>query len=309
MKISVIVPAYNEENYLGVCLASLKKQNFKGDYEIIVVDNNSSDKTSQVARDAGVRVVFESKKGVGSARQAGAVASLGDIIAYTDADTIVPENWLSRIAMEFEKDKNLAAFGGLYTLSSGPILIRVGFILLARIYWYLDKLLSGRWYLAGANFAVRKEFFLKVGGFNINLKIGEEPDLSQRIKEFGKVNFDTYFLVKTSGRAYKYGLISWFFRYVPYNFSRIFLKRNIFNKLKPIRKESRFGQIVLEPFLIILVFLFIFISSPPAFAKAQNGVAFIHKKIISADHQIEKGGNKFKMIMLNGAEKLKHSQH
>lgn len=308
-KISVIVPAYNEENYLPACLASLKKQKLNDSYEIIVVDNNSSDKTAQIARNFGCKVVFEPKKGAGAARQAGCAVSLGEIIAFTDADTVVPENWLSTIATEFEKDKNLASFGGLYSLLSGPILIRIGFLFFARFYYRLDKLLSGGWNLAGTNFAVRRTCFLKTGGFNINLQINEEHDISQRIKEFGRVKFDSHFLVKTSGRGFEYGLLSWIFRYGPANFSRIVLKRNNFNKLKPIRKESRFCQIILEPFLIGLVIFLIFVSSPPAYAKAQSGVAFVHRKIVSADHQIEKGGRRLKIFVVNGAERLKHSQY
>ncbi|MFH0739802.1 MAG: glycosyltransferase family A protein [bacterium] len=308
MKISVVVPAYNEEDYLPACLTSLKKQDFKGDFEIIVVDNNSTDKTSQIAKQAGVKVVFEPKRGTGSARQAGAVASLGEIIAYTDADTIVPENWLSTIATEFEEDKNLAAFGGLYNLSSGPFLIRMGFLSSIRAFNCLDKFLSNGWNLAGTNFAVRKTCFLKTGGFNISLQINEEHDISQRIKEFGTVKLDSYFLVKTSGRGFKYGLISWILRYGPATFSRVFLKRNNFNKLKPIRKESRVSQIILEPLLIVSVVLLVFISSPSVYAKAQERIAFVHKKIDSADYQIKKESHKLKVAVASKVENLRYRQ-
>jgi len=307
-KISVIVPAYNEENYLSACLTSLKKQQFSGGYEIIVVDNNSVDKTAQIARDFGCKVIFELKKGAGATRQAGCAVSLGEIIAFTDADTVVPENWLSTIATEFEKDKNLAAFGGLYFLSSGSIFTRLVVSFFVYPAHFLDKLYNNGWNLSGANFAVRKTCFLKTGGFNVNLQINEEYDISQRIRKFGKVKLAPYFLVKTSGRGYEYGVISWFFRYGPITFSRIVLRRHNFNKLKPIRKEGHFCQIILEPFLIGLVILLIFVSSPPAFAKAQSGVAFVHKKIVFTDQQIEKGGYKLKVAVVNGAERLRYKQ-
>lgn len=307
-KISVVVPAYNEENYLGACLASLKKQQFNGEYEIIVVDNNSSDKTSQIAEQFGVKVVFEARQGVGAARQAGCAISLGEIIAFTDADTIVPENWLSRILLEFEKDKNLAAFGGLYTLSSSSFFTRLAVSLFAYPAHCFDKLFNGGWNLPGANLAVRRSCFLKTGGFNIDFQINEEYDISQRIREFGRVKLAPFFLVKTSGRGYEYGFISWFFRYGPATFSRIVFKEHSFNKLKTIRKESSFRQIILEPLLVGLTILFIFVSSPSVSVQAKEGLAFVHRKIISADQQIKADGQRFKMVIVNGAEKLRNRE-
>lgn len=308
-RISVVVPAYNEENYLPACLASLQKQQFNGEYEIIVVDNNSSDKTAQIAEQAGVKVVFEPRQGVGAARQAGCAISLGEVIAFTDADTIVPENWLSRIVSEFEKDKNLAAFGGLYTLSSSSFFTRLAVSFLAYPAHCLDKIFSGGWNLPGANLAVRKTCFLKTGGFNINFQINEEYDICQRIREFGKVKLAPFFLVKTSGRGYEYGFISWFFRYGPATFSRIVFKKHNFNKLKMVRKENCFCQIILEPLLIGLAILFIFVSSPSVSVEAKEGLTFVHKKIISADQQIRAGGQKFKAVIINGAEKLRRKQY
>jgi len=256
-KISVVVPAYNEEDYLPACLAALKKQKFNGSYEIIVVDNNSFDKTAQIARDFDCKVVFEPRKGVGSARQAGFAVSSGEIIVSTDADTIVPQDWLSRIAIEFKKDKNLAAFGGLYVLSSGSIFTRLIVFLFVYPVHFLDRFYNGGWNLPGANFAVRKTCFSKTGGFNVNLKINEEFDLSQRIRKFGKVKLSPCFLVKTSGRGYEYGIISWFIRYGPITFSRILLKRYNFQKLKSIRKEISHKRVLLEQIILgFLIFCF-----------------------------------------------------
>lgn len=90
-KISVIIPAFNEENFLPKCLESLKKQDFK-DFEIIVVDNNSKDKTSEISKKFGVKILKEKNQGAAFAREAGFLKARGKIIATTDANTILPRN-------------------------------------------------------------------------------------------------------------------------------------------------------------------------------------------------------------------------
>jgi len=89
--ISIIVPAYNEEKYLPKCLWALTHQDFKLPYEIIVVDNNSADKTKKIAKKFGARVVFEKKKGLLKARDKGIKSARAELIAITDADTLVPK--------------------------------------------------------------------------------------------------------------------------------------------------------------------------------------------------------------------------
>lgn len=306
--ISVVIPALNEEKFLSATLQSLTEQDYKN-FEVLVVDNNSQDQTAKIAQDFGYKVIFEPKKGVGAARQAGFMATSGEIIASTDADTVVPKDWLSTIAAEFAKDENLAAFGGLYNLSSGSVVTKIAVSFLAYPAHYLDKFLSSGWNLPGANFAVRKTCFLKTGGFNVNFQINEEYDLSQRIRKFGKVKLNPRFLVKTSGRGYKYGFVSWFLRYGAVTFTRIVFKRHSFNKLKTVRQEpSVFNRVILEPLLIGLVVIFLVAASPPFLAEAKGGVAFVHRKIISADHQIKKGERQIRTITIDKVKKLRHKQ-
>jgi glycosyltransferase involved in cell wall biosynthesis len=103
--ISIVIPALNEEKFIGRCLESLKNQDFKDTYEIIVVDNGSTDSTAKIAGEMGARVVICPQKGVSYARQAGAQAALGEIIVQTDADTIYPRWWLARIQKQFTSHK------------------------------------------------------------------------------------------------------------------------------------------------------------------------------------------------------------
>jgi len=87
IRFSVVVPAYNEAAYLGRALDSLQHQDYGGTYEIIVVDNNSTDSTADIAARHGVRVVREPQQGVCAARQRGADCARGEIIISTDADS------------------------------------------------------------------------------------------------------------------------------------------------------------------------------------------------------------------------------
>jgi glycosyltransferase involved in cell wall biosynthesis len=236
--ISVVIPALDEEKFIGRTLISLMNQSFK-DYELIVVDNNSRDQTAKIAESFGARVIFECREGTGYSRQAGFTAARGSIIATTDADTILPSNWLSRILKEFESDPELVAFGGLYSLYNGPFLARFAVRYLIFIPWIFDRIFSGGWSIPGSNLAVRKEAFLRAGGFNTKLNLGEDAELSQRLKYIGRVKLDMGFRVKTSGRRYRWGLLIAMIEYFPNALARIFLgDPEKFSNLPRVREEK-----------------------------------------------------------------------
>src|SRR5690554_3348158 len=95
--ISVIVPAHNEEKYISQCLESLTTQDYpKNLYEVIVVDNNSADKTSEIAANFDVKIIQQSTGPVGAVRNAGAEKAQGEYLAFIDADCIASPNWLSQ---------------------------------------------------------------------------------------------------------------------------------------------------------------------------------------------------------------------
>src|SRR5438309_1400799 len=95
MKVSIVIPVYNEGPALGACLDAIARQTSRP-FEVIVVDNNSSDDTVPIARHYGfVRLIHEKRQGVVHARTAGFNAARGDIIARIDGDTILPENWVA----------------------------------------------------------------------------------------------------------------------------------------------------------------------------------------------------------------------
>ncbi|MDE2173180.1 MAG: glycosyltransferase family 2 protein, partial [Patescibacteria group bacterium] len=115
MRISFVIPAYNEERRLSACLEAVERELARtpSDAEVIVVNNASTDRTSEIARGyARVRVVDEPEKGLVRARHAGFMASTGDLVANIDADTMLPEGWLATVLAEFGRDEKLAALSG-----------------------------------------------------------------------------------------------------------------------------------------------------------------------------------------------------
>ncbi|HLC23689.1 MAG TPA: glycosyltransferase [Dehalococcoidia bacterium] len=269
---SVVIPAFNEENFLAKSLHALVNQTFK-DFELIVVDNNSTDRTAQVAQSFGARVIHETRQGIGHARQRGFTEARGTVIATTDADTVVPPGWLSRIAEEFKKDQGLVAFGGLYTLYSGPITARLAVAYLSLPLWKVDKFFLRGWSLPGANMAVRASSFRQIGGFNTELKLCEDVDISQRLKHVGRVALDPTFLVSTSGRRFKNGLLRGLiiYRYRPDALARMLFKKHKSIRLPTIRTEqSRSRKLSFAPGVVSIVLLFsMFYASNPSIADAK----------------------------------------
>lgn len=258
--VTVVIPALNEEKFLAKNLDSIVNQDFKN-FEIIVVDNASTDKTAEIARSYGAKVIVNHEKGVGAARQAGFVEAKGKIIATTDADNILPKDWLTRIVSEFEKNRNMVAFGGLFRLYSGPLSARIAVRYGVYPTFQVDKVFSKTWSLIGQNMAVRKSAFKKVGGFK-HVQIGEDADLSHRLAEIGEVKLDPNFLVYASGRRAKHGLWYGIWSYAPNGITRMLFKTHKFDKLPMSRQEySPLTKLSFIPLLASIIYLVILFSS------------------------------------------------
>ncbi len=114
-KISILVPVHNGEKTIKECINSILKQAYK-DYELIIVDNNSNDKTKEIIEDfkknnKNIIYVFEKTTGRGKARNTGILKSKGKIIAMTDSDCIVPENWIEELTKPILREKENAVMG------------------------------------------------------------------------------------------------------------------------------------------------------------------------------------------------------
>lgn len=205
MKLTLIVPAYNEQAYLGECLrtaiAELQANAERGPFEIIVVDNASTDRTAEIAASfAGVRVVAEPRKGLTRARQCGLDHASGEIVAYIDADTRMPTGWLRRVLDAFERDARVVCVSGPYIYYDLPRLKTA----LVRLYW--AALATPMYWLThymavGGNFAASKAALLRIGGFDTTISFyGEDTNIARRLFAAGRVVFDMNLVMQTSAR-------------------------------------------------------------------------------------------------------------
>lgn len=226
---SVVIPAYNEENQISSCLDALVKQSTDRRFEVIVVDNNSTDNTSKIVNNykkkLNIKVVIEEQKGRGSARKTGFKKASGDIILSTDADTIVPEDWIERIITIFESNKNVLAVTGVCQIVDNSKLTNALFNIFQPLSMRIYRLFFGHYWLSGFNFAVRKSSYLTSGGFDPKLNVQEDIDLSFKVSKVGKIKFLPDLCVNVSGRRFQKGFIKGVTPYLSSFSSYFFLKR------------------------------------------------------------------------------------
>ena len=197
MTVSVVIPCYNEEKYIGKCLESIVDQKVQPD-EIIVVDNNCIDKTIEIAQKFGARIVKEEKQGMIHARNAGFDAAKYGIIARTDADSTLPSDWILKIKEHF-KDPNLGALSGPASYFTTPLISQISslgtFVTFEGI-----GLLFGHPMLAGPNMILKKSLWEKVKN-SVCLKdrdVHEDIDISIHLAKIAKIKYDWDFSVRTT---------------------------------------------------------------------------------------------------------------
>jgi glycosyltransferase involved in cell wall biosynthesis len=183
MKISVVVPAFNEERFLGETLASISAAiqpiTARGwATELIVCDNNSTDRTADIARAAGARVVFEPINQIARARNTGATQATGDWLLFIDADSQPSPELLADMAEAIDRGDCLAGGSTVwfdrFHLGAAP----------ANLLW--NALSRALKWVAGSFIFCEAATFRTLGGFNQELFASEEIELSKRLKERAK---------------------------------------------------------------------------------------------------------------------------
>lgn len=181
--VSVIIPAYNEEKHIGKCLESVKKLNYPTDrYEIILVDNGSTDQTIAIAKEHTDLIFICPKVNVSGLRNYGAKKAKGEIYAFIDGDCVADADWL-RFAVESINEGECVT-GAYCRISPEPTWVEET--------WGL-RIPQGRRevpHLGAANLIVPAAIFDKVGGFDVNLKTGEDYEFCIRVKKVTKVILD-----------------------------------------------------------------------------------------------------------------------
>ncbi len=247
MKLSFVIPAFNEESYLADCLESILAQTrgLEALTEIIVVNNASCDRTREVAlRYRGVRVVDEWRKGLTFARQAGFLASSGALIANVDADSRLTPGWVECVLRSFEENSKLVALSGpfiYYDLTgSQRIFVRVFYLVAWTMYAINRYVLRVGSMVQGGNFVVSRDALEQIGGFNLGISFyGEDTDIARRMNEVGDVLFTLDLKMFSSARRLKHeGMLKMAVRYSVNYFWTTFFKRPYTKDHVDIREGS-----------------------------------------------------------------------
>jgi glycosyltransferase involved in cell wall biosynthesis len=203
-QISAIICTHNRDQYLGAAIDSLLHQDFAEEYEVIVVDNASSDRTREVVEvrlsHPRLRYIHESVLGLSVARNTGATQALSPILAYLDDDAVASSQWLQVLHDAFASNEKLAIAGGKVTLLwaegmepprwlSAGLAGNLGAYDLGEATVFIDRPgLTPR----GLNYSIRQSFLEQIGGFDLNLgRVGknllsnEELVMTERALELG----------------------------------------------------------------------------------------------------------------------------
>ena len=208
--VSFIIPARNEKKYIGDCLASIFSQDFFGDREVIVVDNDSKDGTAEFVRRryAQAKVVQENRLGINYARQRGFKESSGEVLVFVDADIRLPKDWTRRALAHLNSSSRIAAVSGPYRYYDANK-------------WYLNpavlifQFLMSKWaavhnFISGKNnvliagdMMIKRAALEAAGGFDTRfIFFREDVNTAKRLQRFGRVCFFYDLIVESSARRF-----------------------------------------------------------------------------------------------------------
>jgi len=182
-KISAVIPTYMEEQYIATLLSTLAK--IDPPIEIIVVDSASQDKTVEIARCFTEKVYQIRQRGISRAKNYGAKKANGDILVFIDADVQLNTDFVTKVLKTFNEMRVVGA-----TCNVMPLKATFNEIAFCRFYNFLIRIVNRfKPHSQGKFFAVRREFFSRVKGFNEDLPCLEDHDLVFRLSSLGKIAF------------------------------------------------------------------------------------------------------------------------
>ncbi|MEX1995500.1 MAG: glycosyltransferase family 2 protein [Candidatus Saccharimonadales bacterium] len=200
LTLSIVIPVYNEEDYIGRCLDAIAAQSVKPD-EVIVIDNNSTDKSEEIVRSFSfVKLLRENQQHQVFAQKTGFDHAKSDILGRIDADTVLPPDWVKKVKAAFTEDSQTVAVTG----GANPYDIRfkrTGKVIF-NFYINLAGLLAGRRMIWGANCAIRRTAWHKIRNkILLRPDIFEDYDLSFCLAPLGDTRYLKDIEVASSFRA------------------------------------------------------------------------------------------------------------
>lgn len=185
--VSVIIPAYNAEKTIGMCLDALTKQDYSGEYEIIVIDDGSTDSTPDIVSQFNkTQLIRQKNAGPASARNKGASVARGEIVLFTDSDCVPEPGWIFEMLRSFHEDREVVGVKGAYKTRQQEITAR--FVQLE----YEDKynyMLKDRYidFIDTYSAGFRKDIFMEMKGYDTDFPVAcaEDVELSYRMSNEG----------------------------------------------------------------------------------------------------------------------------
>lgn len=288
LTLSLVIPVYNEERHIKTALQAIESQTVKP-FEVIVVDNNCTDKTISIAKSFSfVKVLQESNQGRTFARNAGFSAARGDLIGRIDADSVIAKDWVEQVVASFNRDSQLYGLSGMGYSSPLPFVRHPKTSLWTRTYYWFVRSSFRTPTMWGATMAIRRQAWKIVQdelATNDN-EVHEDQDLSLcmayhglKIREIDKVK------IFIDGQTYRY--LPKYWRYVKMQRSTLKLHRQ--KGTFRSRRFPRLSFIQILPGLIGFTLLWgIFV---PVFSILMFPVDFIAVRIFSADEWLGNSSN------------------
>lgn len=180
---SIVIPAYNEEKYILRSVKSAVDQKFSGKFEVIVIDNNSTDQTAALVKKnyPAVRVIPEKEQGLVAARIKGVKEAKGEIIAFMDADTKATSHWLEDMYRIYQKNSKVVGVSQMVNLRPKNWIVDAA----QPVTGFGQKYLK---LMAGCHFSFRKDAYIKSGGYSKRKEFyAEDVYISKKLKNVGKI--------------------------------------------------------------------------------------------------------------------------
>ena len=234
MKISIITPMYNSEQYIGRMIRALRDLDYPQEQlEIIIIDNGSEDDSVKIARENGISCLVMKDASISQMRNTGAAMATGEILGFVDSDCLVSRDWANK-ASEYVSDVGIA--GGYYGLGDSP-----GWI--EKTWHELKKDITGDVsFVSAGNMVIKARIFNELGGFDESVETGEDWDFCQRVIGAGYrvVNQPELHVTHLGNYKTLFGIIK----------KERWYGRGMFSVLK--------GRMVTRPLLVSFLFLFLF---------------------------------------------------